>query len=76
MLSSRKSREIAFLAPAIDLINHSDTPNCEWGYDPSAKSFYVETCKDIIAGEEFTIRYGSLSNFSLLMNYGICVEEN
>lgn len=45
--------------PPYRFLNHSDTPNCEVAYDEEWSAMTIEALRDIEAGEELTIDYGS-----------------
>ena len=62
--------------PFIELFNHDNNFNTDWGYDENKKGFFLKAIKDIKIGEELTISYGEEFNINLFMTYGFTLENN
>ncbi|CAM9646723.1 unnamed protein product [Chrysoparadoxa australica] len=63
--------------PVMDLANHSPQPNANFTFSEAAKGFEVTALKEISAGQEVTICYGShLSNERLMTQYGFVQPLN
>ena len=46
----------------VPIFNHSYRSNCEYFMDYDSQSMYIETIRDIKAGEELTINYNGTWN--------------
>ena len=62
--------------PFIELFNHKNDFNTDWGFDPIKKGFYLKAVKDIKIGEELTTNYGNENNINLFMDYGFTLNNN
>ena len=54
----------AGILPVIMLVNHSCDPNCEVREDPGRRTAKLVALRDLAAGEELTIRYGTAEEIS------------
>ena len=64
----------AIMVPGIDIVSHSNMPNCVV-LDEGA-FFVLRTVQDTDADAELTINYGALSNDELLSDYGFTMDNN
>ena len=62
--------------PFIELFNHDNNFNTDWGFDPIQKGFYLKAVKDIKIGQELTTTYGNENNINLFMDYGFTLNNN
>ena len=62
--------------PFIELFNHDNDFNTDWGFVPQKKGFYLKAVKDIKKGVELTTTYGNQSNIDLFMDYGFTLKYN
>ena len=62
------------LAPLVDMLNHSLSPNVAWKQLGVQIELYC--LRDIAALEELTCSYGPKSNSALLINYGFVLPNN
>ena len=62
--------------PFIELFNHDNDFNTDWGFDPKKNGFYLRAVKDIKIGEELTTTYGNESNINLFNDYGFTLSKN
>ena len=62
--------------PFIELFNHDNEFNTDWGFDTIKKGFYLKAVKDIKIGEELTTNYGEINNINLFMDYGFTLDNN
>ena len=68
-----KSRK---LAPMIDLCNHSNNPNVEYGEAVDIKMFMLRAKKNIKAGEELRFNYGLKNPIDFYLFHGFIPEED
>jgi hypothetical protein len=61
--------------PFADMINHSNSPNCDWSYDDDKKAFVMIANKDICEGEELVDSYGRKTNFKFFLHYGFINQD-
>ena len=64
------------LVPLADMLNHSNTPNCNWFYDDASSCFLVQSAKIIPSQFELHDSYGGKCNSRFLVNYGFTLEDN
>jgi len=63
------------MIPGADLLNHSSVDaNCDWSSD--GETFVISAVRDIKAGEEFTLSYGSQCDRHFMLFYGFVPEPN
>jgi hypothetical protein len=67
--SSKVSDEASVLVPLADMLNHAQSPNCDWSYS-GRDGFTVKTKRPVAAGEELHISYGAKQNQLFLAHYG------
>ena len=55
---SKHSKLSAVAFGDVSIINHSDTPNCSWSFNPKKRLHLLKTDRRIERGEEVSIDYG------------------
>lgn len=70
--------QVKVVAPKLDLLNHSASPNCAVEVDASTdKPCFVVRCTAAVQkSEELCISYGPVPNSSLLISYGFILDDN
>ena len=63
------------MLPLVDLCNHSFTPNCKLETSADGTVRLIAS-SDIPADDAMYINYGSLSNTTLLQDYGFIMDSN
>eukprot|EP00769_Ergobibamus_cyprinoides_P004368 gnl/Ergobibamus_cyprinoides/604.p1 GENE.gnl/Ergobibamus_cyprinoides/604~~gnl/Ergobibamus_cyprinoides/604.p1 ORF type:complete len:358 (+),score=143.38 gnl/Ergobibamus_cyprinoides/604:190-1263(+) len=74
-------REVPFLVPVADLLNHAADPVltlrfAEAGADVEEPMLEFVATRDIRRGSTLTVSYGPFANTALLLRYGFAVEAN
>jgi hypothetical protein len=72
-LSAPRGTPTMFLAPFIDLFNHSFDADIDASYDSSSKSFKIATNVPYGRGTQCFIQYGPHDNVFLLCEYGFVI---
>lgn len=68
---------LSALVPVADFINHSFTPNCEFGYNPAKRAVEVWPLERLSPGDEVAISYGQhRDNLDLMCDYGFLEIPN
>jgi len=65
---------LAWLAPFIDLINHSYTPNCK--LETTQERVQVVAQQEVKKGTEVTFSYAKFPNAHFYWRYGFCLPDN
>lgn len=73
---ARQSGGAPCLVPIADLLNHSLSPEVEWGFDDDSGDFVMLASQAAAAGCELCDSYGHKSNSRLLLHYGFVLPEN
>lgn len=63
------------LVPFADLFNHAQDPEVAWTWDAPEQAFVMRATRDLAAGEELHVSYGTKSNGRLLLHYGFTLES-
>lgn len=63
------------IVPYADMLNHSNTPNCDWEFKDRG-DLEVFTLCDIKEGEEIFDCYGPKTNYETFLHYGFIQEDN
>tara|TARA_B110000008_G_scaffold49515_1_gene48427 strand:- start:1595 stop:2770 length:1176 start_codon:yes stop_codon:yes gene_type:complete len=66
-------KEVDYLVPFADMMNHSNNNNIEWFF--TKDEFVMKTSKDVAAHTELFDCYGIKSNYETFLHYGF-VEKN
>ena len=64
------------LIPLLDLISHSNRPNCQVVLNRDNHTYELITLQPIDKGQEITINYGPFSNEEFFGDYGFSVDDN
>uniref|UniRef100_A0A0G4H1W6 SET domain-containing protein n=1 Tax=Chromera velia CCMP2878 TaxID=1169474 RepID=A0A0G4H1W6_9ALVE len=65
------------LVPVIDMINNRNRRNLDWWWDTKTESMKVSALRDIMEGEELTIRYHPRAdNAYLAFQFGFVLDKN
>ena len=67
-------KDDTFLAPVLDMINFSLTPNIKW--ERKTNGIFVYASQDISNGEQIFLEMPKMSNMDLLTTYGFVIENN
>ncbi|GDX79936.1 hypothetical protein LBMAG42_17470 [Deltaproteobacteria bacterium] len=63
------------LVPFADLFNHAQDPEVAWTWDAPEHAFVMRATRDLPAGAELHVSYGTKSNGRLLLHYGFTLES-
>merc|ERR1719498_238212 len=63
------------LVPLADMLNHADSPNVLWAFDPKSDAFILLAASELKAGTKAIDSYGRKGNKEFLGQYGFTLKE-